>query len=355
VIAPPPSRPIVKGTSIASLASTSNVHLRQWCTRSENDGTDANVVSHQIKPPSTVNGVSRPTSISSTASRQIPPSNFSVSMGPGSRPPVSSVGRPPSSMGFNQSINGRQRVNARSRPATAMGDRGGDGDGGHAQQKNGTAHSLLFQTPTRKPQFKRVRGAVSLQSLSSYVPREGNADVSALNLDPDLNLDKQFKGLSLQDPKNDKPKGSQVISRPDNQVSAHPQLDAKSESAASRQSPQKEVSVLFNPPIVWPPKTPSRDQEIRRVFNKYEEALTACKTPSPFKPSSAVQPTKFLTKETSTLTNFTAWDVDERLHELDSQFKQMKEMMNVSLSDKKAMEDAVELAKTRGKLLTLDS
>ncbi|KAK4211025.1 P-loop containing nucleoside triphosphate hydrolase protein [Rhypophila decipiens] len=42
-----------------------------------------------------------------------------------------------------------------------------------------------------------------------------------------------------------------------------------------------------------------------------------------------------------------AWDVDERLHELDSQFKQMKEVMNVSLTDRKALEDAVDLAKTR--------
>lgn len=41
------------------------------------------------------------------------------------------------------------------------------------------------------------------------------------------------------------------------------------------------------------------------------------------------------------------WDVDERLHEVESQFKAMKEAMNVSLTDRKTLEDAVDIAKTR--------
>lgn len=46
---------------------------------------------------------------------------------------------------------------------------------------------------------------------------------------------------------------------------------------------------------------------------------------------------------------FTAWDVDERLVEVEAQFKAMKEVMNGSLSDKKAMEEVIEMAKTRGR------
>lgn len=46
---------------------------------------------------------------------------------------------------------------------------------------------------------------------------------------------------------------------------------------------------------------------------------------------------------------FTAWDVDERLFEVEAQFKAMKEVMNGSLSDKKAMEEVIEMAKTRGR------
>lgn len=67
---------------------------------------------------------------------------------------------------------------------------------------------------------------------------------------------------------------------------------------------------------------------------------------SPSKPTPKVH--SFLTKDSNTRA-FTAWDVDERLIELDSQFKAMKEVMNVSLSDKKAMEEVIDMAKTRGK------
>ncbi|KUI52658.1 Kinesin-like protein klpA [Cytospora mali] len=42
-----------------------------------------------------------------------------------------------------------------------------------------------------------------------------------------------------------------------------------------------------------------------------------------------------------------SWDVDERLVDMESQFKALKEVMNVSLTDKKAMEEVIEMAKTR--------
>jgi kinesin family protein C1 len=48
------------------------------------------------------------------------------------------------------------------------------------------------------------------------------------------------------------------------------------------------------------------------------------------------------------LTTFTGWDVDERLDEVESQFKAMKEAMNISLTDRKALENAVDMAKTQG-------
>ncbi|KAK0727447.1 hypothetical protein B0T26DRAFT_137085 [Lasiosphaeria miniovina] len=42
-----------------------------------------------------------------------------------------------------------------------------------------------------------------------------------------------------------------------------------------------------------------------------------------------------------------AWNVDDRLLQVESQFKVMKEAMNNSLTDKKALEEVVELIKTR--------
>lgn len=56
----------------------------------------------------------------------------------------------------------------------------------------------------------------------------------------------------------------------------------------------------------------------------------------------------FLRKE-STLTDFTAWDVDDRLHEVEAQFRALKDVMNSSLTDRKSQDEALELAKTRSK------
>lgn len=41
--------------------------------------------------------------------------------------------------------------------------------------------------------------------------------------------------------------------------------------------------------------------------------------------------------------------MDERLVEVEAQFKQMKEVMNVSLKDKTHMEEVIEMAKARGR------
>lgn len=63
------------------------------------------------------------------------------------------------------------------------------------------------------------------------------------------------------------------------------------------------------------------------------------KSPSPCK--------SFLNKETN-LTAYIAWDVDGRVVDMESQFKELKEMVNSTLSERKGQDDALELAKTRG-------
>lgn len=49
------------------------------------------------------------------------------------------------------------------------------------------------------------------------------------------------------------------------------------------------------------------------------------------------------------LTDFTAWDVDDRLQEVEAQFRALKDVMNSSLTDRKSQDEALELAKTRSK------
>ena len=70
---------------------------------------------------------------------------------------------------------------------------------------------------------------------------------------------------------------------------------------------------------------------------------------SPTKPSSPIK-LDFLTKDSNVM-SFTGWDVDGRLNEFESQFKVMKEAFEGTVTDRKAMEEAIDLAKNRGMCL----
>jgi hypothetical protein len=86
-------------------------------------------------------------------------------------------------------------------------------------------------------------------------------------------------------------------------------------------------------------------------MNTFEKMLTRAVAASPQKSPSKCSPSKkpsFLRKD-SMLTDFTAWDVDDRLHEVEAQFRALKDVMNSSLTDRKSQDEALELAKTRSK------
>lgn len=119
----------------------------------------------------------------------------------------------------------------------------------------------------------------------------------------------------------------------------------RTDEAASLSASQQDVSGNGKVP---PPETPHTAQNALRVLDDFEGTLLAStkKYTSPTKSSSKVR--QFLTKDSNTRA-FTAWDMDERLIEVEAQFKQMKEVMNVSLKDKTHMEEVIEMAKARGK------
>lgn len=103
--------------------------------------------------------------------------------------------------------------------------------------------------------------------------------------------------------------------------------------------------------IMAPPKTPPPSvEQAREWLDRFEDTLLASTRRCPESPSKSPSKASFLTKD-SNLPAFTAWDMDERLVEVEAQFKAMKEVMNVSLTDKKAMEEVIEMAKTRGRCL----
>lgn len=72
---------------------------------------------------------------------------------------------------------------------------------------------------------------------------------------------------------------------------------------------------------------------------------------SPTKSSSAAKP--FFLRKDSNLTTFTGWDVRDRLDEFETQFKSMAETMEGTLAERKVMEQAIELAKSRGMSLLI--
>lgn len=64
-------------------------------------------------------------------------------------------------------------------------------------------------------------------------------------------------------------------------------------------------------------------------------------------PSKSPSRRNFLCKD-SNLTNYAVWDVDGRVGDMETQFKELKDIVNSTLTQKKGHDDALELAKTRG-------
>lgn len=324
----------VKGSSIASLATTnvcphpdgkSTLPLTRFCS--------------QPKPTSAIPPVSRFPNLPR------PPSvtNFSQTLGPGSRPPVYNP-RPGTAMNFTPAVNNRPRANTRPRPATAMGSHELEEEE-QGQQPNGTKLSPSLDVVTRR-QRKKLRESISFDSIS--VRSRHRRDVSTEL----FRLSSQLQQLSIDDKTRRIHERGQVISR--GQVQPAPQLfpEVKAHPMARGmgrgQSKDAPVAVASTTPE---PSTPPRSTDMEAHLGKVETAIKSLRK-HPFSPFKSCSPSKsaFLTKD-SNLTSYTGFDVAGRLDEVESQFKQMKEAMNVSLTDRKVLEDAVDLAKTRGTYL----
>lgn len=95
----------------------------------------------------------------------------------------------------------------------------------------------------------------------------------------------------------------------------------------------------------------SRLEDPRAAMERFDVILNSAVVSVSKEVSSrrSVSPIKlsFLTKDSNN-TAFTGIDVDERLNEVDAEWKVMKEAFNISIQDKKAMETAVQMAKSQG-------
>lgn len=296
-------------------------------------------------------------STSSISSRK--PGNFSQSVGTGVRSGAT-VERAKTSMSFHpptQSTNPRQRANtARARPQTAMSSH-------HTEEDPTTGKQNCTMPPISQSQSqsvsslynRRVRKAASVQQMGSQATTS-KRDVSINTMMGNLSLKDNLKDNRAYDRFSDR---SQAISAKENRppapapISLRPSSD-QLDRVVLRRSRREPFSAYPSHPedptasSLAAPETPHSTQQVQQVLEDFEITLLASTrkyTGSPSKSPSKGLP--FLTKDSNTRT-FIAWDMDERLVEVEAQFKAMKEVMNVSLSDKKAMEEVIEMAKTRG-------
>lgn len=294
----------------------------------------------QIKPPSNNPLRHKPSASLSSGLRN--QNSLAQSIGSTVSRSNSTIARPQTSMSFQQSTNARQRSNtSRVRPQTAMNTRASE-DTSTTGKKNCTMTSPT-QSFSDSLQFHKIRKAASAQSIGSR-PSAPLREVSISTMMGNLSLEDERAYAGRLKP-------SQAILAKENLppfVSLPPSSTQVANSACKQEAKdclQQEDSRVCT---MAPPKTPVSTADAQKALDTFEETLLAStrKRPgSPTKSPSKIRP--FLTKDSNTRT-FTAWDVDERLVEVEAQFKAMKEVMNGSLSDKKAMEEVIEMAKTRG-------
>lgn len=299
---------------------------------------------------------------SKSLSSRLPPSSFAQSVGPNVSRPGSMIGRSKTSMSFHHSTDTKQRPNAsRIRPQTSMNNHAVEEDGQPHGKQNCTMLPLSLRSssqsaPNALPE-RRLRKAASVQYMGPRASAPGR----------DFSISTMMGKLSLND---ERPNGilltrDQAISTKENCPPSPSSLrlsDSLLQNVTLRPAQSRREDGTATPvalpedsraSIMAPPKTPPRSaQHALDMLDKFEDTLYASTRKCPESPSKSPSKfQKFLTRD-SNLTTFTAWDVDERLVEVEAQFKAMKEVMNGSLTDKKAMEEVIEMAKTRGRRST---
>lgn len=298
------------------------------------------------RPAMGVKGASIAALSAATASRHAPTNSFAKSVGPGARPPKAT--RPPTSMGFAQSTTTRPRgyTGTRPRPATAMANREAEVEPGQPNQKKGM--NTFPSSLQHRLRYQKSRNATRQQPVAPHT-RQASRDISGLS--------RRFETLSLDDRPNGKSNGGQVVSKQHTQPpSRSSQSDVQTESTTPTKVRQEEAA-RGNP--LGPadskgasaPTTPPLKRFNTALDTALGTAQTWFRTPSkgPLSPAKSCSSANrwFLTKD-SNVTSFTGWDVDGRLNEFESQFKVMKETFEGTMTDRKVLEEAIDLAKNRG-------
>ncbi|KAI3554370.1 kinesin motor domain-containing protein [Colletotrichum abscissum] len=281
-----------------------------------------------------------------TTSRYNQNSSFSASVGPRGHE------RAKSSLAHSKSVHGQSRTrntNPHTRPRTAYGHRSEEEFDGPIEQQHGTAlHSqrLNFLRPLEFQPSKARHAShtsqmhshreVSLSSRFGALSIKDDASTTSSAQDEDQVVFSQYGG----DTSVSSISTMASIAQVDNATMRAPSRRALTKPPDL--SPKKRQASRMTDPV-----TPSPDSKrSRALMERLEETIIAIKDSR--SPARSPSPSRlhFLTKD-SNLTQFVGWDVEGRVAELDSQFKQVKESMTVMLSDKELMDERVEMYKKR--------
>ncbi|OHE92808.1 kinesin motor domain-containing protein, partial [Colletotrichum orchidophilum] len=305
----------------------------------EDDETDDRDELRCLKNPDNI----RPRN-GTTTSRYNQNSSFSASVGPRGHE------RAKSSLAHSKSVHGQPRTrnaNPHTRPRTAYGHRSEEEFDGPIEQQHGTTLQSQRLNFLRPLEFQPTKARHASHTSQMHSHRE-------------VSLSSRFGALSIKDDTSTSSAQyeDQVVFSQHEDNSASPrsttasiaQVDNVTMSTSSRRA-------LMRPPDLSPkkrqasrmtdPVTPSPDSKrSRAMMERLEETIMAIKDSR--SPARSPSPSRlhFLTKD-SNLTQFVGWDVEGRVAELDSQFKQVKESMTVMLSDKELMDERVDMYKKR--------
>ena len=245
-------------------------------------------------------------------------------------------------MSFNQSTTKRPVSCApKSRPATAMDNHYNDPG---MQPSNSFTSSLPYSQEKSSLQSRKLRQYKSQHTLRPRPSMETIRDISVstamsrLRLDSDVSPSKRQEHQAISS--NMRPPTTKKLSH-------KPSINTGMRNL--RIDRAETALVLYELPggNLVAPKTPSHIPVLSKADASGFSPITPCKTPRPISPYK----TPYLTKD-SNIPAFTAWDVHNRLEDVEAMYAELKQSMQSTSSERNGLEEAVSVYKARSKSST---
>lgn len=266
----------------------------------------------------------------SVSSRHTSNGSFSSSVGPG--------GRPQTSMSFNQSTSRRPATaGPKSRPATAMDNHYNDPG---MRPSNSFTSSFPYMQEQPGLHSRKLRAPKPLHSLRSH-PSMGkirevsvSTAMSRLCLDGEVSPSQRHEHQAIS---------SNMGPPPIKKLSHKPSINTGMRNLGIDCA--ETALVLYESPgdSLVAPKTPSHIP-VPSKADPFFSPVTPYRTPRP-------SPNKntYLTKD-SNIPAFTAWDVHNRLEDVEAMYAELKQSMQSTSSERNGLEEAVAVYKARSQL-----